>query len=334
MSVRRVVVLAALGLSLLAAAYSLYWMHAAGQARDALEAWARARRAQGWTVEWQDVADRGFPLTLTLTLSQPAVTLPSGLGWRTEAMALSVSPLHPATLHVAVRGHQSLRWRDADWSLDLESLSLRLSERSLDAHAHGLSRVDGLAVADLALSVAPLPPRPDPAGHPATWRFALSVRDLDLPAALLDGFDRRLPLAEVAGRVRGVLPDAAPMAAIAAWSKQGGVVELDRVALDWPPLGLEGEGTAALDPEGQPLLALSARIRGFDGLLERLAGPGGLDPAAGRALKTVLTLMSKPDSRGRPAVAVPVSVQDGQLYLGPARLAPVPAIPWADFAAP
>lgn len=309
-------------------------MHAAGQARDALEAWARARRAQGWTVEWQEVVDGGFPLALTLTLSQPALTLPSGLGWRADALAFTVWPLRPSPLYVAVRGHQTLRWRDADWSLDLESLTVRLADGALDAHAHGLRRADGLAVADLALSVAALPRHPDPAGHPATWRFAASARDLDLPAAVLDGFDRRLPLAEVAGRVRGVLPDAVPVASIAAWSKQGGVVELDRVALDWPPLGLEGEGTAALDPQGQPLLALSARIRGFDGLLERLAGPGGLDPAAGRALKTVLTLMSKPDSRGRPAVAVPVSVQDGQLYLGPARLAPVPAIPWADFAAP
>lgn len=334
MSARRLAIFTAAFVILAAAAYSLYWFHSAGQARNHVQSWADARRAQGWTVQWQDLEISGFPLHLTITATRPDLTTPSGLSWRTSQIQVWTNPLWPDSAHLSTSGRQDIHWQDRDLTVEVESLTATFSPGTMDAHIRTLRHAGGFGTADLALSTAALPRLPTPGDHPASWRFALSSRDIALPDAQLQGFAPHVALAEISGRVMGDIPDAAPLAAIIGWSKQGGVLELDHLAVDWPPLGMEGDGTAALDPHGQPLVALSTRIHGFDALMDQLAQNGLVEPATGRTLKTILGLMSKPDHRGRPAIPAPLSIQDGQLYLGPARLTPVPAIPWADFTAP
>lgn len=333
MPARRLAIPAAI-LVLLAAAYSLYWHHAAGQVQRHVESWAQSHRAQGWTVAWRELEVSGFPTRLDINVAAPALTTPSGLSWQGDHIRIQARPWRPDSARLSTSGPQNIQWNGRDLGVDIVALSAKLGHGGLDAHVHGLRHPSGLAMADIALSVDALPTAAPTASHPATWRFALSARDVVVPALAVPGFDDRVVLVEISGRVMGDIPSAPPLAAIIGWSKQGGVLELDHVAVDWPPLGLEGDGTAALDPHGQPLVALSTRIRGFDALMDRLAQNGMVEPASGRTLKTILGLMSKPDTRGRPAIAAPVSLQDGQLYLGPARLAPVPAIPWADFATP
>jgi len=334
MSARRLAILAVTFILFAATAYSLYWYHAAGQVQSRVESWAQSRRAEGWSATWQGMQVSGFPFRLNVRIIQPRLATPSGLSWHSGYLRLWAHPLWPDTAHLTTSGRQDLHWNDRDLGVEVASLAADVSASGLDAHLHALRHPSGLAVADLALSVAALPIAQRPASHPATWRFALSARDLTLPAANIQGFDDHVALAEISGRVMGEIPAGPPLAAIIGWSKQGGVLDLDHVAVDWPPLGLEGDGTAALDPHGQPLVALSTRIRGFDTLMDRLAQNGLVEPASGRTLKTILGLMSKPDTRGRPAIPAPVSIQDGQLYLGPARLTPVPSIPWADFSPP
>ncbi len=332
MSARRLTAIVASLALFICAAYSLYWFHAAGQVQNRAQAWAETRRSEGWSVDWQALETSGFPWHLTLSVTQPRLVTPSGLSWAAGHLRVSTLPLWPDKAHLSTSGHQDIWWNGRDLGGELESLDADLSPGTADAHAHGMRHTSGLTFADMALSLARLPPHPTPTGHPASWRFALSARDVGLPAAAgIAGFAEQLALAEISGRVMGAIPDGPPMAAIARWSKQGGVLELDHLAADWPPMGLEGDGTAALDPHGQPLVALSTRIRGFDSLMDRLGQSGLIDPASARTLKTILGLMSKPDPRGRPAITAPLSIQDGQLYLGPARLTPVPAIPWADF---
>lgn len=333
MSARRLVLIAVVGLVAAILAYSLYWMHAAGQARNHLQSWTEARRAEGWAIGWGEATQDGFPWRLRLTLTAPELTHPSGLRWQAPHVELWTAPLWPRAVHVETAGNHTVTWAGRDWPLSLERLAATIASGSLDAHLHGLQTGQS-RIADLGLSLSALPPRPDPSGHPASWRFALSGRDIQLPSDTLPGFDGQMALAEISGRVMGAIPTGTPVAAIAGWSKQGGIIELDRVALDWPPMGLEGTGTAALDPSGQPLVALSTRIHGFDALMDRLYQAGLVDQATARTSKTLLGLMAKPDPRGRPAIPAPVTIQDGGLYLGPARIGAVPGIPWASFAAP
>lgn len=331
MSVRRLSLVLIAATVVAALAYTLYWFYAAGQGRNQLERWAETRRQAGWDVAWDEITDNGFPWRLSLTLGNPRLTTPAGLHWRAATLTLSTAPLWPRPLHLSTRGRQTITIAGHDRSVDVSALAATVTAGTLDAHLHDLQGADDLRIGDLALSLTALPPHPDPNAHPASWRFALSAHDIGLPVVPLADLDRSLGLLEVSGRVMGAIPATSPVAAIIGWSKQGGVVELDRIALDWPPMGLEGNGTAALDPNGQPLIALSTHLHGFAALMDRLGQSGAIDAGTARTTKTILGLMAKPDQRGRPVIPAPITVQEGSLYLGPARIAAFPSIPWADF---
>jgi len=291
---RRRLVLALSTVLVLAVAAGLYWFHVAGRVRKSVEAWSEDRRAAGWRVEYRDLSVGGPPWRPTARLEVPAITLPGG--WRAEAAT--------ATVEVDPLGRGG----------EVHAISLRLTA--------GATMV---AIAALALSVSSAPPE---------LGFTVAADGIDPPQPAGLGLDPRITRLEVAGRVRGGVPKAATPAALAAWSADGGTVEIDRLALDWAPLALEADGTVTFDAGLQPLAAFAARVRGAAPLIDRLAANGRIEAGAALAAKTVLILLARPDSQGRPAVPVPVTIQDGQMWLGPARVAAVPPIRWPDGAGP
>jgi len=324
MSVRRSILALATLLVLAAIGYGFYWFHAQGLVRKSIEVWAEQRRAAGWRVAWGEMSVGGFPPRIEVRLDAPQVALPNGAEWRADSLAAAASPFDLGHLHVAAPGHHAATlgtWRaeaefgalDADVTLDAAGRPIELSAvaGSLRSAAGNAERV--------SLSVTP--GQPDIA-------FAFAAIGVDLGEAALPVLDRRIARLEAAGRVRGVWPSGPALAALVAWSAAGGTIEIERLALEWEPLALEGDGTIAFDAALQPLAAFAARVRGTGPLMDRLAAARILDPGAAFAAKTLLAVMSKPDSLGRPAVPVPVTLQDGLLWLGPARLAKVPPIRW------
>lgn len=333
MSFRRLVLTVVIVALVAAAALAGWWRYGATRAQAQVQAWAEARRAEGWSVAWDGLAVDGFPWTLRLNFTQPRLTRADGVRWAAPTLTLWSRALWPQSIHAETTGEQSLGLGAWSGTVTVGRAALRWRHQHWDADVHQL-RAGGLSIADLAATLMPATrtaPSPADPQLPPSWRFALSGRDIVVPTSPLAGLEPRIALAELSGQMRGTLPALPPVAAIARWSKEGGTVELDRVALDWAPMALEADGTAALDPTGQPLVALSTRITGFGPLMDRLVAGGTVSTGTASAVKTMLTLLAKPDSRGQPAVAAPVSVQDGAVFLGPARLARLPAIPWADM---
>lgn len=339
MSLRRAVV-ALVALVLVAGAgYTAYWFHVADTLCKQIDAWAEARRAAGWQAEWSSLAVTGFPNRVTAHMGAPRLTSPAGLEWTTAAVTASASPLDITLITVTAPGSHILRWPGggeaavtagaASAEIDLGPTG-RLDDASLllgDVMA--TARGETLSLASLAVGIDPAPV---PAGghEDVSVAFSLSAQDIRLPALTGLVLDREVALVEASGRVMGAIPPGPPLEALAAWSADGGTVELDRVVIDWAPMALEADGTLALDAGMQPLVALSARVRGYGQLMDRLARARVVDPGAAAAAKMVLSLLAKPDSQGRPAIPLPVTVQDGALYLGPARVGTVPPLAWPD----
>ncbi|HLO77994.1 MAG TPA: DUF2125 domain-containing protein [Magnetospirillum sp.] len=337
MPIRRIAALFAASLAVAALGYTVYWFHAATVLRKGVEDWAEQKRAEGWQVTWDSLDTGGYPLHLSLTLAAPAVAAPDGARWRGEHLTAHATPFDPSRLRVTSPGRHVVAWSGGEAVVQVSSarLDVDLDRQGMldDATllASGIS-VDGLAgaplrAAGLALTIDPLP-----VAHPdhttATLRFSATAHDLTLPALPGLPLDREIGVAEITGRVLGALPHEAPAQALSQWSADGGTVELDHVTLEWSPMAMEAQGTVALDPNGQPVASLAARIRGFAPLMDRLAEGGSIPADTANAAKLMLMLMAKPDAKGRPTVPVPVSVQDGALYLGSARVARVPAINW------
>jgi hypothetical protein len=337
MPIRRIIAVFAAALIIAGAGYGAYWFHVAGTLRKSLDAWADQRRAEGWTVAWQDMQTGGFPLHLRLTMAAPHLATPAGLSWRAETLTANAAPFDWTRLRLSAPGRHTLGWPGGEAVAEVASA---LAEVNLDRHgaledatlllSHltlgGLS-AEPLTAAGVALAWDPLP-QDKPSHTTATVRFSATAHGVTLPALPGLPLDRAIGLAEVTGRVMGEIPSAPLAEALPRWSADGGTIELDHVSLEWAPMAMEAQGTLALDPAGQPLASLAAKVRGFGPLMDRLAEAGTVPANTAAAAKTVLLMMSRPDAKGRPSVPVPVSLQDGGLFLGPARVAQLPPLTW------
>ncbi|MGE5504913.1 MAG: DUF2125 domain-containing protein [Actinomycetota bacterium] len=334
---RPAVVVPAVVAAVLAVAYSVYWFHVAGEIRKGFEQWRDDRRAAGWTVDGHGPVVSGFPGAIHLNLEAPRLAAPGGFAWHGPRLSARVSPFDLTRVRLDLAGRHKLTVAGTEMGIDAVSLDLMIHltrDGSLDdatltttgtqVVAAGFGRLE---VASLAATLDPLEV-PMPGHDTPTVVVAAAAQGIELPAIPGLVLDRQIGLVDIKARVLGPIPTAAPADAVARWSADGGVVELDRVALDWAPLGLEGEGTLALDPHLQPLAALSARVRGYGEFMDRLARSGVIEPGPANAAKVFLGLMAKPDPRGRPALPVPVTVQDGWLSIGPARVLSVPPLAW------
>lgn len=338
MPVRRILVAILLAALLSGAGYTAYWFHVAGELRKGVESWAAERRAAGWRVEWRSMALQGFPGRVRLLLAEPAISRPEGMMWHAETLAAGASAFDLTRITLAAPGRHELDWQGRAGSLDAAALTGeldlengRLREVSLSGNGVVLAGA-GQAIAAEALSLVVRPLAVAAATHDSeTLRFAAAGHGITLPAIPGLVLDRKVAVAELSGRVLGPISPVAPFAALTAWAAEGGTIELDRMVLDWAPMMLDADGTVALDPRGQPLAALSARVRGFPELMDRLSASGALDPGAATAAKLLLSLMAKPDRQGRPAVPVPITVQDGGVWMGPARIATMPHLAWPEI---
>lgn len=198
----------------------------------------------------------------------------------------------------------------------------------------------------LALSLSPLHPRrlmldgdgrqwfggPDPAVTVERWSASLHGNRLEVAAdGLLLPDDPRLPLdrriehLRLAAEIKGW-----PAPNLSAWRRDGGLVELRTIFLDWPPLRFDGEGTLALDKRLQPLFAGTAKAGGLFETLDRLGDKGMVRRQDALLLRAALTMLAKPGADGRAEIQLPVTVQDGALWLGPVAAMTLPEIVWPD----
>jgi len=146
----------------------------------------------------------------------------------------------------------------------------------------------------------------------------------DLTTALGDTIDRLTLDLSLNGPVPpGPWPDPALQ-----WRDAGGVVEVRHLGLAQGELSLSGEGTLAIDPEGQPEGAFAARITGFNAAIEALRKQGLMDDGTAGTVQVVLGLLANGPPGGPKTLDVPLTVQDRTLSLGPVKLFRLKAVDW------
>ncbi len=340
---RRPLRLALAILLLLVLAYGGFWYWAAGEARRIVEGWAEARRAEGYTVVWRDLAVGGFPLALRVALTQPV------LGREATGYEASAAEIVASTRPWAFREWQIEAEKGA--KLAIASAGSRPAITATAGHLGATLAPQPEAPADppgtiLAfagenflveggtrvtierLSGTALLPRRAAAGHLETWSSAtLDGHGIGLPTEVKP-LGRSIDALDASIAVKGAIPGGERRAALNAWREDGGTVELESLDLAWGPLKLAGKGELALDAALQPEGAFTATIRGYAAILDALSGGGALKPGDATVAKIALGLLAKPGTDGTPEITAPVTVQNQQLFLGPARLARLPQIDW------
>ena len=115
---------------------------------------------------------------------------------------------------------------------------------------------------------------------------------------------------------------------MAAWRDDGGTIELRGLIVKWGPLDLSADGTLALDSQLRPIGALSASIAGVDEAVASLVAEGSIGAAEAAAVRVAFNLFARLTSSAGDRLNVPITAQDGRIFIGPvavARIGPLTA---------
>jgi hypothetical protein len=340
---------AVLGLALLAfGGLSGYWFWAADRVEAAIAQWTEAQRARGYEIAYRGPELSGFPVRLAVRFSEPRVAAPRGWRWSGAAITGQAAFWAPRVLRLDLPLEQTLSaaWRGHRRALALSASAARglihlgregwLEAATVEMENVVLTEEGGGTLRAETLRTQ-LTRRPPTLEGTDDWTLLLGVetRGIALPEGVRSPLGPRVERvafdATVIGPIPGIAPGIGPggdtAAALTLWRESGGRVEVQNLAFAWGPLDVTASGTATLDRQFRPQGAFTARIRGLPEVLEVLAGQGLIEPGVALALKlTAMTLATRDGATGRPEVALPITLQDGLFYLGPAalfRLAPV-----------
>jgi hypothetical protein len=126
-------------------------------------------------------------------------------------------------------------------------------------------------------------------------------------------------------------PPALTPAALEAWRTDGGVVELTSLRGDFPPLAAEGDFTLALDRDLQLVGAGGLRLTGVEAALDLAAKQpdSPFKPKEIKQARQIAVMLTQPDPQGGAGhVALPLSIQDRRLFVGPFQLLKLPPLVW------
>jgi Uncharacterized protein conserved in bacteria (DUF2125) len=340
---RRVIwiVIVVLLLAALSGGYAWYRSYVAEQLSLALNDWILARTAEGYRIDADIAPESGNLTAVTQRVSDITVAAP-GDAWtlRLHNLDILVSPLSPLSVEFqpdgrvefgyTVAGENYLltnEFRDgaAGFSYDRES-------RITGAYLHEFgARLDGQISVDFDSLESRF--HFDPAapllkdGKSIEFNVAIENATVTNPTPLPLG--SLIQHADLAAYVTGTLQPGRPSESLAAWRDAGGVLQIQRFVANWGPLAVTAEGTLTLDGQMQPLFAGTAMVRGYNETIDALAQAGMMELGQVTGAKIALAAMSKPsDAGGPPAAKLPITIQDGFLFVGPLKLAQMPRIVW------
>jgi hypothetical protein len=335
-----------LGLAILAAlvviagAYTVYWFVVAGQIKNSVDVWAQSERADKIDVSWQGVTVRGFPVAFRVELDRAAL----------RDNAVSPSP----ELNIPIVSGTARPWDFADWrlraqagfSVELAGAGERAPVKLTTRTADGVVSVapEGgwklwLGVQDVAVDAANrvrissaggwviVPPKPPLQHTDPALGLALNFRHVHLPIAV-EPLGDTIEQLDFNVTVKGGLPSGKLAKVAAAWRDAGGTIELDNLLLSWGGLGAAATGTVALDQDLQLIGGFSGAIQGYDKVLTALVQNGHMRATDAGLARIALTMLAKAGPDGKPEIKTAFTIQNGQMFLGPAKLGKAPRITW------
>ena len=323
---------------ILVGGYSGFWFIAAGRVESGLVDWAQLLREQNLDLSWSGVRVEGFPFAFHIRLVEARLRSAAG---------------NPADLAIPELSATVRPWRLREWQLSapkgFDGMAGPTTDPVVHLAAHsgtGAALVAGdggpqvwLILTDVDAEFGPtvhaetahlwltLPPHPPQSHTEPAFGLAADLHGVEVPSPPAPF---KNPVDDIAFGVTlmGAFSPDQPAAAAAAWRDAGGTLELDHFDLHWSSLAVAGSGTLALGPDLQPIGGFSGSVSGYDEALGALVAAGQMRASDARLARVALAMLAKTGPDGRPEIATSFTIQNGQMYLGPAKLGPAPRIVW------
>lgn len=333
LSRRKITGVAALAIALLAGAYAIWWQYAADWFDRSLADWIAQRRAEGYRIELSPTPVEGFPFWLRSSMREPSIVAPNE-AWRWAGSVLHVRsrPWSPLDFAFEAKGPQNLSFEERNFTLEsgqatgriAYGFDGRLADFALELASARVTEAGQAPILAESFKLDAWEPRDE--GEVVKTRLALQLEatNIALPESLRPAFGPLVAAASFTGRLAGPLTPGPLPEALAAWRDAGGALDLERFQVTWGPLKLRGNATIALDAALQPLVAAKCEIYNVGPTFDALMAAGLIDPEHGGLGKQLLLGMAGEDGR----LDVPLTLQDGFVFVGPFKLAAVPPVAW------
>lgn len=323
--------------------YGGLWYALGQNLRSLSDTWTTEQQRAGWAIAIDDVRLTGFPTWPNVVVERIDITAPpeeGGWSWSADHLTLIPNDIALTRFTVQAPGRHDLSapWTaEARWALEASRFDFefevdedgRLQQGRIhlgDAEVTDPNALPwiGAARVDIALALTP-----DGSITDDTFARFTGAADAVRLAASLPPFERVIRTARLDADLVGDIQPGRLSEALEAWRQDGGTLEVRTVLLDWPPLAVAGDGTIALDERLQPIAAFSTRITGFNETLRTLETRGIIPSGQAASAAVILNLLSStPAGSDVPELAVPVSVQDQRLRIGPLNVLDVPDVVW------
>jgi hypothetical protein len=317
--------------------HAVYWVMMSGRIHQSAQAWIEDKIEAGYAIEYSAMTVRGYPFRFTLHLSDNDVSAPASAGgWRISVEHATASAQFYNLNHWIVGLDERvvldtvIGAEDAQYELLSEQAQFSLMTRN------GVTRQIGAEITGLTVQALS---GPQPLAS-AVDRLAMTGR-MSETGELLSGFiveglrfdASRLdnPLQAAFGETVQLLQldsvltefdtlslEGDPLA----WTRADGRLIIRQTRLDWGPAALTGSGEVTLDRQIRPAGRLSVVVSDPESLISALEDARLVYDEQGAALRLAAMMAPRRDE----GIALPFLLQDGGLFLGPARIGDLGAL--------
>lgn len=127
------------------------------------------------------------------------------------------------------------------------------------------------------------------------------------------------------------LPNSTNKADISRWQKNVGTIEVEHFATSRRSTFVKSYGNIGLDEDLQPIFQMTSNVSGYEELINLFVESEFLKPMpASLAISALNALALNNPETGRKEVTLLSNLQNNTLYLGPVRIAELPAVEWPE----
>lgn len=317
--------------SVLVILYGLYavinW--GVGAMEDRLTALVDDLRGEGYEISYDSLKISGTPLSITAELLNPKIRHNTNLFYIVgPAVEVSMRVWNPSTLTVTFKGSHLVESTFLSESMvpkimmDGGKASIKLDGKldvqSIDFYVEHLMGIKGNQTLPFSMHVvtANFGDLSDPL---KSWGdVSFKVLGLDKTIGISRGnTPMNFKLSYV---LKGVPDNVNPCTTIAGWRDKGGVVDVLDLNVDWDGMVARANGTVTVDEDLRPLGSFTANFVDYDSMLEVMVHAGYIKKKAADAVGFALHLLSGEPEIGKREISIPLTMQNGELRIGPAKL--------------
>ncbi len=317
--------------------YVFWWNKVADTAEQQILAWKEQKISEGYQITHAPIVISDFPYRVKLTLASLEIQTPPSKqqSLKTGTIWAIAQPWNIKHIIFGTEKPVTARWLDNDKE---KILKVEAGKALGSATFTNDGKLETLAIDMTDLTAAPSWRPEIKASRLQVHERATAVQETssDQEAKqksarqlairidnLLTGAGDTLPLGEkiehigLSALLEGGWKQLRDQTAIEAWRDQGGALDIQELTVRWGESKLSSSGTLSLDPETRPIGAFTAKITGYNTILAAMADAGRFDRKSLKTAGFALNLLAKEDEQGKRFLNVPLTLQEGGLYLGP-----------------